>query len=248
MADRLRGVPNFLIKGIIPRYTDASMRPKIIVFASGTKDSGGSGFENLVAAAKTSVLDADIVAVVSNHEHGGVRMRADRLGVPFVYFAGPYDAEHYSSVLQKTAIRKSEIWVALSGWLRQVHGLDPRRTFNIHPALLSQLNRRFGGKDMYGRHIHEAVKAAFDAGEITESGFTMHFVTDEMDRGPVFFEHKVPLQKGMSVDEIAKAVNAAEHEWQPKITNMVVHGQIHWDGKDSKSLVVPEGHQYLLAT
>lgn len=213
------------------------MKPKLIVFASGTKDGGGSGFENLVNATKTSALDAEIVAVVSSNEHGGVRERAERLGVPFVYFPGPYDAEHYSSILQNTAIGKGEVWVALSGWLKMVKGLDPAKTFNIHPALLSQLGGKFGGEGMWGHHVHEEVKQALDAGEITESGVSMHFVTDEYDRGPVFFEKRVPLQKGMSADDIAKAVNAVEHEWQPKITNLVVHGQIRWDGKDPKSLV-----------
>ena len=67
----------------------------------------------------------------------------------------------------------------------------------------------------------------------------MDFVRDEYDRGPVFFEYRVPLTKGMSADDIAKAVNKAEHEWQPKITNLVVHGEIRWDGKDPESLVVP---------
>ena len=104
-----------------------------------------------------------------------------------------------------------------------VKGLDPKKTFNIHPALLSQLGGKFGGRGMYGRHIHEAVKQALDTGEITESGFTMHFITDELDRGPVFFEHRVPLEKGVTAEEIARAVNKAEHEWQPKITNAVVH-------------------------
>ena len=209
-------------------------RPKLLVFASGTKDGGGSGFENLVISKD---LDADIVAVVSNHERGGVHERAMRLGIPFVYFPGPYDAAHYQGVVQNTAAE----WVALSGWWRIVHGLDPARTFNIHPALLSQLGGRFGGKGMYGPNIHAAVKAALDAGEITESGFTMHFVTEETDRGPAFFEHRITLQKGMTEEEIGKAINKAEHEWQPKITNLVVHGQIHWDGKDPKTLVVPKG-------
>jgi phosphoribosylglycinamide formyltransferase-1 len=209
-------------------------KPRLIVFASGTTEGGGSGFENLVNATKTGALDADIVAVVSNNEHGGVRARAERLGVPFIHFAGPYDTQHYFSILQKTAAE----WVALSGWLRQVHGLDPQKTINIHPALLSQLDHRFGGKGMYGNRIHEAVKAAFDAGEVTESGFSMHFVTEEMDRGPVFFEHRVPLKQGMSAEEIGRAVQAAEHEWQPKLTNAVVHGKIHWDGKNPSSLVV----------
>ena len=224
-------------------------RPKIIVFASGTKDNGGSGFENLVQASKTSILDAEIVAVVSNHENGGVRERADRLGVPFIRFnppnyllirankqvVGSGDSQIYQDILHKSGAE----WIALSGWFKLVHGLGPRRTFNIHPALLSQLSGRFGGHGMYGRHIHEAVKAALDAGEISESGFTMHFVTEEMDRGPAFFEYKVPLRKGMNADEIAKAVNLAEHEWQPRITNMVVHGEIAWDGKDLRSLVAP---------
>ncbi len=212
------------------------MRPKIIVFASGTKEGGGSGFENLIEATKSGVLDAEIVAIVSSNEYGGVRERAARLGIPFVYFSGSYDAEHYRRVVTESGAE----WAALSGWLKLVKGLDPTKAFNIHPALLSQLGGRFGGEGMWGHRVHEAVKAALDAGEIIESGFSMHFITDEYDRGPVFFEHRVPLQQGMSVEDIAKAVNKAEHEWQPKITNMVVHGQISWDGKDPATLVVPK--------
>lgn len=211
-------------------------KPKIIVFASGSAEGGGSGFENLVAAATRGTLEADIVAVVSNFEHGGVAERAQRLGIPFIYFPGPYDAEHYQAILAQTGAQ----WVALSGWLKLVHGLEPQKTFNIHPALLSQLEARFGGPGMWGHRVHEAVKAAFDAGEISESGFTMHFVTDDIDGGPAFFEQSVPLRADMSADEIAREVNKAEHEWQPKITNMVVHGKIAWDGKDSESLVVPK--------
>lgn len=211
------------------------MRPNQVVFASGSNAGGGSGFENLVLASRSGVLDADIVAVVSNHEHGGVRARADKLGVPFIYFNGPFDAEHYRTVVAASGAE----WIALSGWLKHVHGLDPARTFNIHPALLSQLGGRFGGHGMYGHRVHEAVQAALEAGEIRESGFSMHFVTEEIDRGPVFFEQRVPLEKGMSANDIAAAVNKAEHEWQPKLTNLVVRGDIRWDGKDAGSLVVP---------
>ena len=250
-------------------YSSPMAKPRLIIFSSGIKDGsssttplgfsktkhrqenlggGGSGFENLVAATKTGVLDADIVAVVSNHEHGGVRERADRLGVPFIHFDPPV----HSNVLQNVGTLYREVvekagaeWVALSGWLRQVHGLDPAKTFNIHPALLSQLGGRFGGHGMYGKRLREAVADALAKGEITESGFTMHFVTDEMDRGPVFFEYRVPLKKGMSAGDIEQAVKAAEHEWQPKLTNAVIHGQISWDGKDPKSLAVWGGFRNL---
>ncbi len=217
------------------------MKPTLVIFASGTATGGGSGFENLVAAAKAGVLDAEIIAVVSNHDHGGVRERAERLGVPFIYFAGPYDAEHYQKIVTDTGAE----WIALSGWLKFVKGLDPSRTFNIHPALLSQLAGRFGGEGMWGHRVHEAVKTALDAGEITESGLTMHFVTDEYDRGPVFFEHHVSLQKSMSSEDIAKAVNKAEHDWQSRITNLVVHGEIRWNGIRPDTLVVPDGYSYL---
>lgn len=214
------------------------MLPRLIIFASGTKNGGGSGFQRLVEATKTGELNADIVAVVSNHEHGGVRERADRLGIPFVFFTPDSD---YKKIVADAGAE----WVALSGWLKHVQGLDPAKTINIHPALLSCGDGRFGGKGMYGDHIHEAVKKALDAGEISESGFTMHFVTEEHDRGPAFFEYRVPLEKGMSADDIAKRVNAAEHAWQPKITNMVVHGEISWNGTDPASLRVPEGYAFL---
>lgn len=79
---------------------------------------------------------------------------------------------------------------------------------------------------------------AHDAEKITESGFTMHFVTDEYDCGPVFAEVPVPLRRGMTADEIGKAVNAAEHAWQAKLTDMIVRGEISWDGKNPDSLRV----------
>ncbi|MEN9561299.1 MAG: hypothetical protein RIQ56_572 [Candidatus Parcubacteria bacterium] len=210
------------------------MKPKIIVFASGSKDGGGSGFENLVKNTEGGDLDAEIVSVVSNHENGGVAQRARRLGIPFIFFAGPFTAENYQRIVADSGAE----WVALSGWLKMVKGLDPRKTFNIHPALLSFEHGRFGGPGLYGHHVHEAVKVAFDAGEITETGCSMHFVTDEYDRGPLFFEKRVHIYPDMTVDDIAASVNAVEHAWQPKITNRVVHGDISWDGKNPNSLKV----------
>src|SRR3989338_5086190 len=109
-------------------------KPKLIIFASGKRSGGGSGFENLE---RSKDLDADIVAVVSNHERGGVHERAAQLGIPFIYFPGPYDAEHYQEVVRKSfeaepAPLEGEAslmgWVALSGWLKHVSGLDPART------------------------------------------------------------------------------------------------------------------------
>lgn len=216
-----------------PKERKTSSRPKLIIFASGSKTGAGSGFEKLVEATKpqqrgeASLLDAEIVAVVSNHKNGGVRERADRLGIPFIHFnCRTSDVLQLEEYYRKIVKESGAEWVALSGWLKMVKGLDPSKTFNIHPALLSQLGGRFGGPGMWGHHVHEAVKEVLDRGEITESGLTMHFVTDEYDRGPAFFEYKVPLSKGMSADQIGELVNKAEHQWQPIITNKIIHGEI----------------------
>src|SRR6185312_13666500 len=80
-------------------YRADMSKPKLVIFASGTNDGGGSGFENLV---RSPEVDAEIIGVVSNHERGGVRMRSERLGVPFIYFPGPFTESGYHGALDKT--------------------------------------------------------------------------------------------------------------------------------------------------
>ena len=205
-------------------------KPKLVVFASGTKDGGGSGFEKLVENMRAGVLDADIVAVVSNHEHGGVRERADRLGIPFIYSPKGRTAEDYKKIVRETGAE----FAALSGWLGLVDGLDPRTTFNIHPAILPS---PFGGSGYYGHHLQEEVLKAYKRGEITHSGFSMHFVTPEYDKGAVFFRRKVPILQGDTPETLFKRVNDMEHKWQSIATNRVLHGEISWNGKNPETLV-----------
>ncbi len=202
------------------------MKKKIIIFASGTKDGGGSGFENLVNATKNETLDVEILAVVSNHENGGVRERADRLGVKFIHFAEPRTAERYKEITKDANL------ICLSGWLKLVTGLDPKKTINIHPGPLP----RFGGAGMYGHHVHEAVMEAYKKGEIKNSAVSMHFVTEKYDEGPLFFSQSVPILLDDTAETLTKRVNEAEHKWQPIITQKVLSGQISWDGKNPNSL------------
>jgi len=207
-------------------------KPKIIVFASGGKTGGGSGFQVLVENSRLGILDAEIVAVVSNHRTGGVYQHSKNLGVPFEYFAPPFTAERY----QEIVARHDAQWVSLSGWLKRVLGLDPRRTFNIHPGPLPN----FGGQGMFGHHVHEAVIAAFQSGDIKHSAVSMHFVTGRFDQGPIFFCMPVVIRPDDTPDDIGSRVNKYEHAFQSWVTNLVVHEQIHWDGHDRKSLVVPD--------
>lgn len=216
-------------------------KPKVLVFASGSIVGGGSGFENLVLASRSDVFSSEIVGVVSNHAYGGVRTRAYKLRVPFLYFPKPWTAEMY----QKLATDSGADFFILSGWLKLVVGLDPttnfnsRTVFNIHPGPLP----KFGGQGLYGNRVHEAVATAFVRREITHTAVSMHFVTEKYDKGPVFFKCNINLEDGDTADSIRLKVAEQEHIHQPRISNMVVNGHIRWNGKDTDSLETPDGYK-----
>lgn len=205
---------------------------RLLIFASGTETGGGSGFRALVDASRAGRLHAEIVGVVSQHREGGVRRIASELDVPFSYFPPRWDAHGYRWVVKH--LRAD--WCALSGWSKLALGLDPRTTFNIHPAPLP----RFGGKGMYGLQTHAAVLDAYRKGEVAETGFCMHFVTETYDAGPVFFRYPVGIVPTDTPEILGRRVQCMEHAWQPYLTDLVVTGAIRWDGKDPASLVVPE--------
>ena len=197
------------------------MPPKLLIFASGTKEGGGSGFENLVQATQNGTLHADSVGVVSHHEHGGVWKHAKRLSIRFFYFPEPWTANAY----QKIRTESGADFCALSGWMKPVAGLDPKTTFNIHPAPLP----RFGGKGMYGLRLHKAVLDAYRNGEITHSAVTMHFVADEYDAGPTFFSTPVPIEPDDTPETLQARVKEMEHRVQPVVTDRVLRGELTWD-------------------
>ena len=211
--------------------------PRLVVFASGSATGGGSGFEKLSFATQEGTLDANIVAVISNHEYGGVRVKADKNGIQFRHFPAPWTKERYQEITREFA----PDFIALSGWIKFVFGLDPRITFNIHPAPLPE----FGGPGMYGHHVHEAVLNAYHIGAIVNSAVSMHFVTSEYDMGPVFFRMPVKLFPRDTARTIGERVNEVEHRWQSLITDLVVGGRISWDGKSPDTLRVPKGYTFL---
>jgi phosphoribosylglycinamide formyltransferase-1 len=197
-------------------------RIRVLVFASGDEKGGGSGFQELVEFSRTNppVLNAQIAGVISNHQNGGVRRRADALHIPFEYWSGPFDAKGYRNFIEKYQAD----FVMCSGWLKFVRGLDPAKTVNIHPGPLP----RFGGPGMYGHYVHEAIMAAFHRGEIIQSAVTMHFVDETTyDHGPIIFQMPVLIRPDDDAETLAKRVNEKERAWQSYILNLVVHRHIY---------------------
>lgn len=213
----------------------AESKPRLLVFSSGTKTGGGSGAEQLILQSRLGILDVNIVAVVSNHANGGVRQLTTKHGVPFSYFSWPPNGDVAMAYRRQVEIFGAE-WVALSGWLKPVSGLDPTRTINIHPGPLPA----FGGPGMYGHHIHEAVINAALRPDLDASSYprcsavTMHFVAqggpETYDIGPKFFEFPVPILADDTPETLGARVNKIEHGWQSWMTNLVVQGIISWDG------------------
>ena len=117
-------------------------------------------------------------------------------------------------------LKKYDIdFIVLAGFLPLVPSflIDayPHRIINIHPALLP----KYGGKGMWGRHVHEAVK---EAGE-TETGMTVHWVTPVCDSGEIIAQYKVALSPEDTVDDIAEKEHLLEMKYFPKVVEEVLN-------------------------
>lgn len=149
--------------------------------------------------------------ILTNKKEAYVLERARQLGVPALHFsAGEFrDAQPVLQVLQDYNID----YLILAGFLLLVPEAIirqyPGRILNIHPALLP----KFGGKGMYGHHVHEAV---INAGE-TESGISIHVVNEHFDEGQVIFQAKCPVFQGDTPDTLATRIHELEHTHFPKI-------------------------------
>ncbi len=187
---------------------------RLAIFASG----GGSNAQKIIDHFIENNKGITTGLIVSNKKNAGVLSIALAHGIE-------------SIVIDKKTFFETEIlleelkfhqidFIALAGflWLIPEYLVDnfDRKMLNIHPALLP----KFGGKGMFGHHVHEAVKAASE----TESGPTIHWVTKNYDEGATVFQAKTNLLATDSPTEIAQKVLALEHLHYPKIIEQVILG------------------------
>ena len=182
------------------------MMTRFAIFVSGN----GSNCEQLIRHFSQSAV-ARAVLVVSSRADAYALVRAERLGVPtaIVPKAQLVDADQVLPLLRRYDVQ----FVVLAGFLPLVPDYlieaFPRRIVNIHPALLP----KYGGKGMWGHHVHEAVKAA---GE-TETGMTVHYVTPVCDGGEIIAQYRVALSPDDSADDIARKENQLELKYYPLV-------------------------------
>jgi phosphoribosylglycinamide formyltransferase-1 len=183
----------------------------VAVFVSG----GGTNCENLITYFKDSEK-VNIALVISNKADAYALVRAERHGVPtaVVPKVELHDEQKVLSLLRNYDIQ----FIVLAGFLPLIPdyliNAFPKRIINLHPALLP----KFGGKGMWGHHVHEAVKAA---GE-TETGMTVHYVTPVCDGGEIIAQFRVSLSPSDSVDDIAEKEHLLEMQYFPNVVEKVL--------------------------
>lgn len=188
---------------------------RIAIFASGS----GSNCENLIRYFEGSDV-VECALVVSNKADAYVLERAKRLGVPTAIMPKALlnDADAMMPLMREYDID----FIVLAGFLPLVPNflLDafPRRIVNLHPALLP----KYGGKGMWGHHVHEAVKAA---GE-TETGMTVHWVTPVCDGGDIIAQYKCEIAPSDSVDDIAEKEHQLEMRYFPEVVERIIREEL----------------------
>jgi phosphoribosylglycinamide formyltransferase-1 len=175
---------------------------RIAIFVSG----GGSNARVMIDRFRAHPADGvEVVLLVSNRAKAGALTMAAERGMPTLV-VNREDWKGGDELLRALETYRVD-WIVLAGFLWLVPGYlvraFPDRIVNIHPALLPD----YGGKGMYGRHVHEAVKAA---GE-TESGITIHYVNENYDEGNVIFQAAVRLDQEDTPEQIAERVLRLEH-------------------------------------
>jgi len=184
---------------------------KIAILGSGS----GTNAENIIRYFATNEK-IRIVVVLSNKTDAGIHARARNLGVPSFAFSYSEFKEGVT-VLDKLASYHVD-FIVLAGFLPLVSPVIidafPDSIINIHPALLP----KFGGKGMYGHHVHEAVVAAKE----TQTGISIHYVNERYDEGAVIFQAACPVLPEDTADEVEKKVHALEYEYFPKIIDRLL--------------------------
>jgi phosphoribosylglycinamide formyltransferase-1 len=179
---------------------------KIAIFASGS----GSNAERIVEFfnAKDEI---EVSLILTNNPTAGVIERAQRLNIPVVIFNKKVFSKT-DKIVEMLQLQSID-WVILAGFLwlvpKNLIKAFENRMINIHPALLP----KYGGKGMWGHHVHEAVVANKEV----ETGITIHYVNENYDEGKIIFQAKCAVTETDSAEEVAQKIHLLEYQYFPEI-------------------------------
>ena len=185
---------------------------RIVIFASGS----GSNAENLIRFFQNRE-DVHVTHVFTNNPRAKVLERCKTLKTPALSF----NREAFyktDTVLDLLKICQPDM-IVLAGflWKFPEHILEQftNKVINVHPALLP----KYGGKGMYGMHVHEAVVAHKE----TQTGITIHYVNEHYDEGAIIFQATCPVNRNDSAKDVAAKIDTLEMTHFPEVVEKLLH-------------------------
>lgn len=183
-------------------------KARLVVLISGS----GTNLQAILDACAEGRLPAEVVLVVSNRRAAYGLVRAERAGVPTLYFplkpyrdAGLSREQYDADLAERVAAYKPDL-IVLAGWMHILSPafLDrfPNRVINLHPALPGMFP---------GTHAIERAFEAFRRGEITHSGCMVHYAVPEVDAGPVIVQAEVPINDTDTLETFEERMHTTEH-------------------------------------
>lgn len=186
----------------------------IVIFASGN----GTNAENIIHYFNTKSKLALISGIYCNKENAYVLDRAKKHNISTFTF-NKEELEN-GTVLQKLIEKKTD-FIVLAGFLLKfptsIINHFPENVINIHPALLP----KYGGKGMYGNHVHQAV---LNNNEL-ETGITIHYVNEHYDEGAIIFQAKTSIKDCTTAEQVAQKVHELEHIHFPNIIEQTIRNK-----------------------
>ena len=183
----------------------------IVVLVSGV----GTNLQRIIDRVKSGeIADAKISLVVADRDCYGLERAKDQ-SIPTKLLSR---GKSFSDVLINTIPDNTDL-IVLAGFLsilsKEICEVFSRKIINIHPALLP----KFGGKGMWGHHVHEAVLKANEK----ESGATVHFVTSEIDEGEIIMQGLFDIEEDETPESLARKVLMIEHDLYPSAIDLVLN-------------------------
>jgi len=188
---------------------------RIAIFVSGTGSNA-----RVIIDAFSNEADIDVVLLVSSKPNAKALLMAAERDIPTLVLERK--SFRKTDRLLETLAEYSVNFIVLAGFLwlvpKYLVTAFPKRMVNIHPALLP----KYGGKGMYGMHVHRAVKEANEK----ESGITIHYVNEQYDEGAIIFQEAVSISSIDSPATIAAKVLALEHKNYARIVRQLLDSEV----------------------
>ena len=195
-------------------------KKKVAILISGR----GSNMEALIKACQDATFPASVELVISNKKEAYGLEIAQSYGIQTESLNRKnFQTDHEFDSKISTILKENNIEIICTAGYMKILTKDfveswHNQIINIHPSLLP----KFGGKGMYGYHVHKAVIKAHE----TESGITIHFVNEKYDDGAIIFQNKVTIKKSETAESLEKKIKNLELRYYPEIIDRVVRGLI----------------------